>query len=263
MNLSIEQFNPTVAELQSLVDSARAIPKIQGIEDTKTIELKKDKLKELVKARTTIQKAGKSMRDEANAFNKMVLNREKELLAIPAPLEEEFKAELAEIERLQELEARKDFLPGRRNEMQALGVEVTDEFLLSMDSGQYREFKDQKTQEKNEAEQKRLEAERAKLAEEREALELEKRIAREREEAAEAARKEAEAEAIRKAEKEAEDKRIQEEKEQKEAEEEAERMRKNKAYVEWVESLGEGDFKIERNGDTFTAYQKVAEITIE
>lgn len=262
MNLAIDQFSPLVAQLTELAESAKQLPPITSIDDTALIEQKKEKLKELVKGRTTVQKIGKEMRDEANAFSKAVIAKEKEVLAITQPIEEEFKAEFAEVERLKEMEQRKQFLPARKAEMAELGVEITDDELLAMESIQYTEFKNAKLQEKLEAERQAIEAEKRAIEEEKQRLQREKELEEARKEAAEKALAEAEnrakTEAEQKEKARIETERIAEEN----AKAEAEKMRKNKTYQDWVATLEEG-VKIEREGDTFIAYKEVSRIIIK
>jgi hypothetical protein len=262
MNLAIDQFSPLVAQLTELAHSAKQLPPITSIDDTTLIEQKKEKLKELVKGRTTVQKIGKEMRDEANAFSKAVIAKEKEVLAITQPIEDEFKAEFAEVERLKEIEQRKQFLPARKAEMTELGVEIADEELLAMESIQYTEFKNLKTQAKLDSERMQIEADRKAIEEEKQRIEREKELEQARKEA----HKKALVEAEERAQLEAEQKekaRIESERiAQENAKAEAEKMRKNKTYQDWVASLSKG-VKIEREGDTFIAYKEISRIIIK
>lgn len=250
MDVSIEQFNPTIAELKELAEEASKL-EMPALGDIAAIETIKEFAKRLQKSRTSVTKKGKELREEANKFNKAVLGREKELLEITVPQEDRLKSFLSEIERQEVLESRKAFLPARRAEMDELGASVTDDELLQMDSGRYMEFS-------NGIKQEKLDKERAQLERDRQKLEDDKRIEDAKKEAAEQATREAEAAHVREIERAAtEKKRL--EAEQAEAEEKA---RRNKKYQEWKDLLGE-DVKIEREGNTFIAYKEISRVTIE
>lgn len=290
MNLSIGKFNPTTAELTKLAKSAKGVV-VKDINDKEGFALLKQKATELQKARTSIKSIGKQLREEANTFNKAVLSKEKELLKIVVPVEEELKKERERVERLQEIEKRKELLPIRVEELADLGVEATDEELLEMSTGVYNEFKNQKVAEKLEQERIKIEEEKRKIEEDKQRIaDEEARIAREAQEEKDRIKREAEAEkqriadekrveaekiaAVAQAKKEAEENakaeaervererlaKIAEEAEAKRAEEE--KARKNKKYTDWKKGLDDSTLKIERDGDTFIAYKEVSRITI-
>jgi len=257
MSLSIEKFNPTVAELEALAESAKSLV-IQDINDVEGINAKKAKAKELQKARTTITRIGKELREDANAFNKAVLKKEKELLEIIEPVEDDIKIELEEIEKAQEMEARRALLPLRQSEMKDMGVDVADEALLLLDATQYVEFKNIKKAEILEEKERNLNEQANAQEAERQRIENEKRIEEAKAKAAQDAVI-AEQERVR----------LAEEKAQRDAEAEAEKLRKNQQFIFWKEKhqitddeIANGMVKIERVGDTFHAYRKFATITI-
>lgn len=168
----------------------------------------KTRAKELQKTRTSITKIGKTARDDATAWNRMVLEQEKELVALITPEEDRLNRVLDEAERLAEMEKRKAVLPIRKEMLATIGLNIDDEELLMMDEDQFATRLSQEkeriaefaAQEAAKAEAERTRAEReAQIA--AEAEERGKRMAEE-----EAARKaEQEAAAKAKAEKEAEE----------------------------------------------------------
>lgn len=290
MNLSIEKFHPKLAELAEMADAAKKIV-VKGVDDVEGMTRLKESARQLQKARTSIKDIGKALREESNAFNKAVLDKERELLEIVVPVESALKEQREEIERLQEIEKRKELLPERVEELADLGIEATDEELLEMSTGKYNEFKNQKLSEKLEKERLELEQEKQKIEEEKERIENENaRIEREAIEKVEREKREAAAEkqriadekrieaekvaAVAQAKKEAEENakaeaerveherlaKIAEEAEAKRAEEE--KARKNKKYTDWKKGLDDSALKIERDGDTFIAYKEVSRITI-
>lgn len=182
MNMNIGKFNPTVQELKKLVDDAQGV----DITDLKAV---KDAKKPLKSARIEITKMGKSMRDEATAFNRAVLVKERELLEIIEPTEKKFKEiEDAEKQRIA-IEERKEQLPMRRSELSAIGLlAIRDEVLLSMNDKEFAEYKmnfAKKVKEDKEAEEK-IELEKAEAVRqervrvEQEAAKEEERLAKEK-----------------------------------------------------------------------------------
>jgi hypothetical protein len=187
--LDIEQFNPKKAEIVALADKYKDLT-IQGVDD-KAGYLQVDLArKELKKTRVQIEKDGKMFRAEAVAFQKQVLELEKELVAIVEPLEVELAEKLAVIDIEKEKIKRLEVLPERREKLVSVGVEVLDEFILLMDDAQFAEFYVNKKDEFLEAQRLKQEAERIKaeeiareaqliaerkIKEERDAIEAEKR----------------------------------------------------------------------------------------
>lgn len=170
---NIEKFDPTTKELQSMVATSKSITELS---DPLVI---RDMRLSLKNARINITKKGKELREEAIAFQKAVIGKEKELIGIIEPEEER----LAGIEELakkrKEAEDRVNLLPMRRARMEELNIAgyimVDDEFLCTLDTVGFQEWTNAIVAEQNEA--KRLELE----AKEREVKEAEARIAREKE----------------------------------------------------------------------------------
>lgn len=110
---SIEKFDPTVAELQAIVEKTKGLTAID-LKDKLQLEVVRGSRIELKKKRVEIEKYAKSLRDNATAWSKKVSAKEKELIGIIEPEEERLKAIEAEAEQLIIREARMEKLPARR-----------------------------------------------------------------------------------------------------------------------------------------------------
>lgn len=137
---TLEKFNPTTNELKELADKYRWL-KICWIEDWKGMDIVLAAKNDLVHKRTYISKSMKSFRDSAILFQKNVISKEKELLAIIWWVEEELKAEIQAVEDEKERLKRIETLPVRYEELRRLGLETQydDTFVLSMS---YKDFCD-------------------------------------------------------------------------------------------------------------------------
>lgn len=167
----IERFDPTQVELTKMVRESTMIT------ETSDPLVIRDMRLRLKNSRVAITKKGKELREEAIAFQKAVIAKEKELIAIIEP-EEERLVGIEEIaKKLKEREDRVHLLPMRREEIarNGLTIECTDEMLLDMDSTQFTIWLNERVAEQNE--KRRLELE----AKEREIKEAEERIQREKE----------------------------------------------------------------------------------
>lgn len=188
--LNIEQFSPKKAELIQLAESYKTL-EIQGIDDKEGYETVDTARKDLKKTRVEITKTGKSLREEAVAFQKKVIATEKELVSLIEPIEAELQQKQDKIDEMRIIEERKALLPDRQEKLKSIGVEVAEEFILLMDSGAFLTFFNEKHSEKLAADQAKLEQERAKLDEENRKMEQQKQIERARQEAAQKAQEEA------------------------------------------------------------------------
>jgi hypothetical protein len=132
------QFDPAVADLQAIIAETAKIT-ATDLSDSKQLDLVKSTRIKLKKARIVIEKQGKEMRDDALKFQRDVIAREKELIAIIEPEEERLKAIEAEAERLKERAIRMTALPLRREQLSNIGdgIEVPDDELLDMDADQF------------------------------------------------------------------------------------------------------------------------------
>lgn len=208
-NLNIENFDPTIEQLQKIVEKTKDI-NVTNLKDKKQISIVRSNRINLRDARVSITKKGKQLREDAIAFQKKVIEKEKELITIIEPektrltnIEEEAKQLVIREERLLKL-------PLRRQRIIDLNVDVGSNFneiTLGMDDEQFEAYfnkivakinkqnriKTLEKQTKKEAnlkrqeeevnkkleelraeEQKKIEAEKKKIEEERAELQTEK-----------------------------------------------------------------------------------------
>jgi hypothetical protein len=277
--MDITQFDPTVADLQAIVAETKNIT-ADDLTDKSQLKVVKETRIKLRDARVKITKKGKELREEANAFNKAVLSKEKELLAIVEPEEQRLKTIEDTAELLATIEIRKQILPTRHEALAKIGdgIEATDAQLLEMDDAQFTEYRIARIDAKQEADRVKLEAEQRALDEEKVRIKREQEI----NEAIEEAKKHAAAEAEERAKREADERvRIAEqaqadaERKTKEAEARAEqerieaderakaenaRLEKEKAYKKWLKdnSFDEHIMKLIDGGTEVKMYKLVA-----
>jgi hypothetical protein len=251
MNTEIIKFDYTKEALDTMKQEALSI-------DTTDKNQLESVVKVLVKARGIIQKQGKSFRDEANAYNKAVLQKEKEYLEIIEPIELDYKNKIVEIEKEQVRQERLLVLPQRKSLLSLLTTitQPSDDVLLSFDDTSFMSYLNERQAEN----QRNIDNENARVKREQEIAENAKKEAEENakkqiqeaNERAERAVKEAEEKAKR--EKEAEE--IRKQKEQEELE-------KNKAYQNFLKNNGYTEetkdeyFVKETNGE-YVLYKKIA-----
>lgn len=182
-DLNIEKFSPTKAELSSMAAEASKITEASSPAEVKDMKSR------LSKTRIDITKFGKGMREDALAFQKAVIAKEKELIAIISPEEERLDQILEQQEKQRILDERREFLPRRRERLTAIGdkIEVSDEELLEMDGTQFEGYFNQRMAAKNEADRQAIEDAKALEGQE----EREKKRKQEIDEAEERGRKEA------------------------------------------------------------------------
>lgn len=131
----VVKFDYTAEQLNSVVAEASQVDKTD-------LEAVKETHKKLVTIRTTITKKGKELRDGAIKYQKAVIEKEKEYLGITAPVEDELKGILdAEKERVV-MEARKELLPQKRDQLALLThkQEISDDAILAMDDAQWVDY---------------------------------------------------------------------------------------------------------------------------
>lgn len=172
-----EIFDPkkeALMEIAAEVAKITADPKKMTGEDLELIKTTKNKL---VKARTSITKAGKAARDAATQYNREVKAYEDSLVAIIEPQEKRLKELADAAEKHAIREARKETLPEYKEKLLSINgtmPKITDEELLDMDPTQFQQYyNDCREEHFNTLEQERIERE-AKEAEERATLEKEK-----------------------------------------------------------------------------------------
>lgn len=129
MEMNLEQFNPTVAELTKLAAESKQLS-VTDYGDVAQIKTIHDRRIILRDARVDITKKAKLFREEAVTFQKRVIEKEKELIALIEPeecrlqcIEDEAKAyaikqerERKWPERLARLKAEVGFYPGTADE---------------------------------------------------------------------------------------------------------------------------------------------------
>ena len=155
MKLDLEKFNPKKAELTHLSMTYEKL-EIKWIDDKAWYNAVDIARKDLKANRIEIKKTWKIMRDEANAFNKQVLDYEKDLVSIIEPLEKTLLDKQNEIDALREIEKRKKLLPERRTLLSHIKYEMSDEAILQYDSEDFQSFYNQKHTEFLDEKQKRL-----------------------------------------------------------------------------------------------------------
>lgn len=116
----IIKFDPSVEELNKIVAVTSKITAPDLSDDTQ-VALVHDTRISLRDARVKIEKAGKQYRADALAYQKKVIAREKELIAIIEPEEIRLKALEEEATRLRERAAREALLPMRREQLVPFG----------------------------------------------------------------------------------------------------------------------------------------------
>lgn len=276
--LKIEEFSPMVADIKTMVEYSKGIT-ISDFTNKAQIKLVTEQRKKLRDIRTSITKQSKTFRQKAVDFNKAVIAKEKELIALVEPEEERLKVleEKADQEKLKA--DRVELLPKRYEKLATIGDKeaITDDELLSMDSATFDAYYNKRVSAKNNAERAVLDAEKKKHEEElaefrrkEDALATEaKRVADQKEwEAKEEERRKKKEEADKK---EAEDRKALEEQEKKDAEarrvvEEEEKKAKlaaNKMYTDWLTQYGyvadSEEFVTLEHGDTIFLYKKLGE----
>ena len=146
----IEKFDPKIAELTALVESTKEIT-ATDFEDKKAMYDVKTTRISLRNARTSIEKAGKAARDDANKYAKAVIAYENKLIAIIEPEEKRLKQIEEEAEKLQKLKAHALLLPIRKARLELIGdgIEVEDEVLNTYDLNAFEAYFNIRVSEKN------------------------------------------------------------------------------------------------------------------
>lgn len=165
--MDVINFDPTVEQLNKIVESTSKIT-AEDLSDDKQLAVVKENRLALRTARTTIEKQGKSMREEAVKYQKDVIAREKELIAIIEPEEIRLKALEDEAAIIKIRAARKELLPMRREQLlpfKDVGVPLLDEMLLDMDNDAFIKLLVDLQSQKNERDRLEIEKQKADLAE--------------------------------------------------------------------------------------------------
>lgn len=135
LTFSPAAFDPNKESLHAIaaeVAQITADPAKMTKEDFDLVNSTKNKL---VKARTTIQKRGKELREDAVKFQRDVIAYEKELIEIIEPEERRLKEIEAAAKEYAMTEERKKTLPEFKAKLATIGdgIEVSDDHLLALD----------------------------------------------------------------------------------------------------------------------------------
>ena len=159
-NLDIEKFDPTAAELRQLVSITQGVT-ATDLKDKAQMEVVRKNRIALRDARVTITRRGKELREDALAFQKAVITKEKELIAIIEPEEERLKAIEDEAKRLKERAERMALLPERKKKLSEIndGLDFPDDdTLIAMDGAAFQGYCNERVAAKNEKARLELEA---------------------------------------------------------------------------------------------------------
>ena len=257
--MHIEEFNPTVAQLQKLVSESKEI-EVVDFDNKEDMEMVKSYRISLRDARVAVTKKGKELREDALKFQKSIIEREKELIAIIEPEENRLKSIEEESKLIKEKADRLAMLPIRKEKLDAIkdGVEISNDELLEMDSNTFQEYVNKRNSDKIiKAEQILIDREN-KLKEAEDRLKREDELSKAKEEA-----KKQEREKIAQEQKYEQD-RIEQQKKEYElkAKEETEKIQKRKDYAKFLLSHGytketADSFKIEEVIEGYVIYKKL------
>lgn len=129
----LNTFDPNVEKLQALVAESAGIVEVNldDPEQLKTVKAARIKLRD---ARVLIEKTGKAYREDALAYQRAVLSKEKDLIAIIEPEETRLKLFEKSAEIQKEKRLRIAQLPERRARLEKEGFPINESTLLEMDS---------------------------------------------------------------------------------------------------------------------------------
>lgn len=249
LDIELIKFDYTKEQILTLVDEAKAI-------DLTDLEAVKEGHKVMVKIRTTLTEQGLQHRRNIKVLSDQVSEKEKGYLALSMDIEIALKKVLDDDKQAKLLEARKELLPMKRDQLNLLTHcrEVTDDEILAMDDKQWVTF----YQDQMAFNSREIQA--AKDKEEADANAETNRLA-----AIEEGKKQGEADALalvekeKKEAKEKEDKRIADEAK---AQEELEANQKYQAFLDKNDYDSKTDI-IERDGQEVRIYRLVARTKIK
>lgn len=142
ISTQLERFVVTKEDLLTLVDQFKDL-KIEGIEDKKGLAAVHEARMTLKKKRVDITNLGKGLREAATAFNKAVMARQDELVAVISPREEELESqEIAIAEEKERLKKQKEEEAFKRvqeriSKLKAVGAEHDFQELRDMPNQQF------------------------------------------------------------------------------------------------------------------------------
>lgn len=170
----LNTFDPTVEKLSALVAESAGIVEV-NLDDPQQIELVKKARLKLRNARVAIEKTGKAYREDALAYQRAVLEKERSLIAIIEPEETRLKLFEKSAELAKERRIRLAQMPERRKRIEDLGLEVNESLIIEMDSVAFETHINGLVAEKNRKDREAIEAKEREQKEERERLAREKR----------------------------------------------------------------------------------------
>lgn len=150
ISISVERFNPMIAELNALAKKAEAIETID-IEDKDQVKLVHDTRMELVHSRTSIEKIATMLRETPKKLREAISGKEAELIGIISTQEDRLEKLENDAKDAAEKKKRLAKLPERKGRLAAIedGVEVTDEYLLTLDANQFEAYLNKRVSDKN------------------------------------------------------------------------------------------------------------------
>lgn len=216
------------------------------------------------------------MREDALQFQRDVLAKEKELVAIIDPVETHVEQQIEKYDNLVEMEKCKAKLPARKAIMQVElpSIEIDEQKLLEMNDDAFSRYVLETKNQILEAKQREIEAREAALKEKEREEEFKKQqelrkaeLEEAQKKAAEQARIETEARMIREQEEKAKREKLAEEERVRKEQEEKEKLEKRKKYIEYRASLGWTEeikhlFQESNNGKTVTIWKQIGEFTL-
>lgn len=133
MEMNLEQFNPTVAELTKLAAESKQLT-ITDYADPAQVKAVHDQRIVLRDARVGITKKAKEFREDALAFQKKVIEKEKELIAIITPEEQRLDQMEDEAKVYAVKQERERKWPDRWERLKPLGYVggASDDYVLKM-----------------------------------------------------------------------------------------------------------------------------------
>ncbi len=263
--MNLEAFNPTVAELKAIVKESQKIA-VVNIENPEEVALVKDQRIKLRDARVAITKKGKELREDALKFQKDVITKEKELVAIIEPEEERLSAIEEEAKVAKEKKDRIATLPTRKEKLAAIGdgIEISDDEILAKDPEEFQAYCNQRLADKNAKDAEELGRREKEVKDKEEAIK--------REEETKAREEKARQEERERADREAKDKEAKIERERLAAIEaekaEKERLEKEETYQAFLKEHGYTEstkekFHITREGKEVRLYTLAGTLTLK
>ncbi len=140
-DLAISKFDPLVAKLQALVEDSKKIT-VTDVRNDEQLKASKKMRLALRDARVALTKQGKEMREDALAFQKAVIAKEKELVGIVEPEEERLQHYEDQAAEVKEIQRREALLPARKQKLDEIGdgKQALDDELLRMDDASFNAY---------------------------------------------------------------------------------------------------------------------------